>query len=291
MSSEKIKSQIICPKCKTSKDFSFSKSIINADDFLTTVFFTKGNICEHQFNAYLDIHGNVRGYQLINFVVPVFAEESSELKPLFNREIKPKSINFEIIEMNFTMNFLKYIFRIIFFRKKAIILENDDFSINNLTNLLNYLTEDSFNYDILFYSKEKYETVKKSYKDYVVVEKDKIVNNPPKFLSKRRKKMKNELKIEEYLINKFIVLKSYEFFLQILRKEIHRIYSLSSIIANYAKEIKDQKKLNISKIKEVLKAKDKTNEYNPYIDYLIEIARNYFGAKLPYIFSSVLNSI
>ncbi len=79
--------------------------------------------------------------------------------------------------------------------------------------------------------------------------------------------------------------------MQVLRKEIHKIYSLSGIIANFAKEIKVQQKLNISKIKEVLKAKDKTNEYNPYIDYLIEIARNYFGAKLPYIFSTVLSSI
>ena len=82
-----IKSQIICPKCNSVKEFSYSESIINTDDFLTTVFFTRGNICEHQFNAYLDIHGNVRGYQLINFVVPSFEEEKSQLKPLFKNEI------------------------------------------------------------------------------------------------------------------------------------------------------------------------------------------------------------
>ncbi len=59
----------------------------------------------------------------------------------------------------------------------------------------------------------------------------------------------------------------------------------------YAIEIKDQNKLNISKIKEILKANDITNEYNPYIDYLIEIAKNYFGANLPFIYSTVLSSI
>ena len=48
--------------------------------------------------------------------------------------------------------------------------------------------------------------------------------------------------------------------MQVLRKEIHKIYSLSGIIANFAKEIKVQQKLNISKIKEVLKAKDKPVE-------------------------------
>ncbi len=288
---EIITSEIICPECNLVKEFSFSKSIINSDDFITTVFFTRGNICEHQFNAYIDIHGKVRGYQLINFVVPSFAEESSELKPLFNREKNSKDLDFEIIEMNFSMDFLKYIFRIIFFKKKTIVLEKDEFIISHLMNLLNYLTEDSFNFDILFYSKKKYQNVKKSYKDYIVIDKDKIVNNPSKFLSQRKKKMRIQLKIENYLINKFIVLKSYEFFLQILRKEIHKIYSLSSTIANYAKDIKDQQKLNISKIKEILKAKDRTNEYNPYIDYLINIAQNYFGAKLPFIYSTVLSSI
>ncbi len=155
---EVIISEIICPECNSVKEFSFSKSIINSDDFITTVFFTRGNICEHQFNAYIDIHGKVRGYQLINFVVPSFAEESSELKPLFNREINSKNINFEIIEMNFTVDFLMYIFRIIFFKKKAIILEKDQSIINHLTNLMKYLTEDSFDYDIQFYSKEKYDT-------------------------------------------------------------------------------------------------------------------------------------
>ncbi len=69
------------------------------------------------------------------------------------------------IEMNYSKNFLIYICRIIFFRKKAIILEKNEFLINHLTKLLNYLTGDYLNYDILFYSKEKYESVKKSYSE------------------------------------------------------------------------------------------------------------------------------
>ena len=85
-----IKSRIVCPKCKSVKEFSFTESIINADDFLASVFFTKGNICEHQFNAYIDIHGNVRGYQLINFVVPSFQKKDSQLKPTFKKDIESK---------------------------------------------------------------------------------------------------------------------------------------------------------------------------------------------------------
>ncbi len=103
--------------------------------------------------------------------------------------------------------------------------------------------------------------------------------------------IKKKSKIEHYLINKYLALRSYEFALQVLRKEIHTIYLLAGSIAMYATEIKNEKKINISKIKEVLKAKNKNSEYNPYIDYLIEISKNYFGAKLPYIFSAVIDSI
>ncbi len=288
---DKIKSNIICPKCDTSADFIFSKSIIDSEDFITTAFFQKGRICTHQFNAYIDIHGDVRGYQLIDFVVPSFDSEESHLRSTSEKIIKSKNINLDMIEMSYSRDFFIYIIRIIFFRKKAIILENDNDLITNLTNLLNYLTEDSFNYDIFFYSKEKYNHVRKSYWDHIVIDKDKIINSPSKFLSKRKKKMKKQSRIENYLLDKFLALRTYEFALHVLKSEIKTIYSLANTIAHYTIELKSKEKINISRIKILLKAKNKNNEYNPYIDYLIEIARNYFGANLPYIYSTSFNSL
>ncbi len=193
--------------------------------------------------------------------------------------------------MNYSVNFLIYICRVIFFRKKAIILEKDNSLINQLRKLFDYLTEDSFNYDIRFISKEDYEPLRKFYKEYVVLDESKIVHNLPEFLSNRKKKMIKQSRIEHYLVNKYLALRSYEFALQVLRKEIHTIYLLASSIAMYSTEIKNEEKINISKIKEVLKAENKSSDYNPYIDYLIEISKNYFGAKLPHIFSTVIGSI
>ena len=103
--------------------------------------------------------------------------------------------------------------------------------------------------------------------------------------------MIKQSRIEHYLVNKYLALRSYEFALQVLRKEIHTIYLLASSIAMYSTKIKNEEKINISKIKEVLKAENKSSDYNPYIDYLIEISKNYFGAKLPHIFSTVIGSI
>ncbi len=149
----------------------------------------------------------------------------------------------------------------------------------------------SFTYVIYFLSREKYEISKVDYQDFIVIEKNKIVNNIPGFLAKKKKKQKKESPIEHYLVEKYLALRTYEFALQVLRKEIHTIYKLASAIAMYAAEIENEKKINISKIKEVVKAKDKSNEYNSYIAYLIEISENYFGAKLHYTFSTVIDSI
>ncbi len=124
-----------------------------------------------------------------------------------------------------------------------------------------------------------------------VLDENKIIHNPPGFLSKRKNKMKKQSKIEHYLVDKYLTLKSYEFALQVLRKEMNTIYLLASSIAMYSTEIKNEEKINISKIKEVLKAENKSSDYNPYIDYLLEISKNYFGAKLPHIFSTVIGSI
>ncbi len=288
-SSESITSHIVCPKCNASEDFTFSKSKVNTVDFLTTILFPIGRICEHQFNVYIDIHGDVRGYQAIDFIVPSF--EESQLKFTSDNKITSKEIDMNLIEMNYSVNFLVYICRVIFFRKKSIILEKDNSLINQLKKLFDYLTEDSFNYDIRFISKEDYEPLRKFYKEYVVLDESKIVHNLPEFLSNRKQKMIKQSRIEHYLVNKYLALRSYEFALQVLRKEIHTIYLLASSIAMYSTEIKNEEKINISKIKEVLKAENKSSDYNPYIDYLIEISKNYFGAKLPHIFSTVIGSI
>ncbi len=253
-------------------------------------------LCHHHSNISNPEEFEENLYKLESIILSIYGpiiDSINKLEELIENDnkIKSEEIDLDLIEMNYSEKFLIYICRIIFFRKKAIILKKDDFLNNLLTKLLNYLTEDSFNYDILFYSKEKYKSLKKSYSDYVVLEENKIINNPPGFLSKIKNRMKKQTKIEHYLVSKYLALRSYEFALQVFRKEIHTIYLLAGSIARYATEIKDEEKINIYKIKEILKAKNKNSEYDPYIDYLIEISRNYFGAKLPYIFSTVINSI
>lgn len=284
-----IKTIIRCPVCGETKSWDYPEPSTSIPSKLSTIFFPKGVICPHGFNAYVDAQGKVRGYQPIDFVVPSFNKEAPQFHIQYKKEDKLDEIKFDLIYMNFTHEFLTYIFRVIFFRKKVIILESDNSLISHLKNFLNYVTEGSFVYESFFFSKDHYEVLKKNFKDYVVLEKGRIIHCTPDFLSKKKKNLKKQLKIENYLINKFISLKNYKLSLNIFREEVHTIYILADTISKYAQKILDKDKINITEIREVLKVNISSDEYNPYIDYLIQISRKYFGARIPRTYSTAID--
>ncbi|MHA1488126.1 MAG: hypothetical protein ACTSRI_00310 [Promethearchaeota archaeon] len=67
MPNEYKKIRIICPICKAKKELDFHESNINQAKQLTTISISKGLICKHQFQAFIDKHFKVRGYQKVDF--------------------------------------------------------------------------------------------------------------------------------------------------------------------------------------------------------------------------------
>lgn len=58
---------LVCPECKTQKKLNIPIKIINQSEHITTVSIPTGLICSHHFQAFLDKHYNIRGYQLGDF--------------------------------------------------------------------------------------------------------------------------------------------------------------------------------------------------------------------------------
>ena len=56
-----------CPICKTKKSVKFPRSIINQAKQLTTVSVTKGLLCGHHFQIFIDKNFKIRGYQKVDF--------------------------------------------------------------------------------------------------------------------------------------------------------------------------------------------------------------------------------
>ncbi len=59
--------RFICPICKTSKELKMSKNIVEKTEQLITVSIPKYKICDHHFQAFVDKHFKVRGYQRVDF--------------------------------------------------------------------------------------------------------------------------------------------------------------------------------------------------------------------------------
>jgi hypothetical protein len=64
---EEIVIRMECPICKTKKDVKFPRSIINQAKQLTTVSITKGLLCGHHFQLFLDKDFKIRGYQKVDY--------------------------------------------------------------------------------------------------------------------------------------------------------------------------------------------------------------------------------
>ncbi len=59
-----------CPKCETQKRLKVPSKIITQSGTVITIGIPIGLICDHSFQAYVDNNSDVRGYQVVDFVIP-----------------------------------------------------------------------------------------------------------------------------------------------------------------------------------------------------------------------------
>ena len=57
----------VCPVCKSKKALAIPKSVIEKAKQITTMSIARGLVCQHQFQAFVDKHFKVRGYQRVDF--------------------------------------------------------------------------------------------------------------------------------------------------------------------------------------------------------------------------------
>jgi hypothetical protein len=84
-SDKQINIQFICPVCKSEKELSINKSIINQAKQLTTISIPRNKICQHHFQAFVDKNFKVRGYQKVDFT---FDSDSIDDKSIFVYNVK-----------------------------------------------------------------------------------------------------------------------------------------------------------------------------------------------------------
>ena len=280
------KVQIICPSCSKQGYIEIMEETIkNVTRGLLAVNIASHTICEHIFIAYIDKNLNVRDYFIADFQVEI--PEIVPKKKFEEFKVPGKDIvDIDLIKLNMPAILLAYTIKSIFAKQKVILITDYKFLYNHIINFFNYIVKDTFSLNIKLMSEEEYKGSKKDFKDYMVFQGTKIINNNDKLINPKK------LYIEKQFASKFFSEQELGYSYILLKNEIQKVFELTKSIGEFIKkEETDGEKTNILKITSFLE-KDYNTKINPtYLNFLIEIVENYFNIKVPSISESFLESL
>jgi hypothetical protein len=280
-----VKIFIRCPSCKV-KDFIEVEDLAfkNVNRGLLAVNIDSNTICEHSFIVYIDRNYKLRDYFIADFKITI-----PEITPITNKkEIEvPNSeiIDLDLIKLNLSAILLTYIIKSILFKKKIILIIEEQFLHSHIINFFKYITQESFEIDISVICKEDYINDKKTYKDYMVFEGSRIINNVNNTIKPKK------LKVEKKIIQNFLAESELSTSLIVLKNEFQKTYTLSKTIVDFINAYNDIEKINATKILENLEDTHHIKADAPYLNYLLEIVKNYFEINIPIIYNSFLGYI
>ena len=267
------KLEVRCPSCSNRAYIEISEEEVEkAARGVYAVNVSEGIACEHSFVAYIDKNLSVRDTFIADFQIELPELTSPRVK---EPEMSPKfeSIDVSLIKLNLTAYLIVNIIRAILFRKKVLILTDQPFMIDNIHNFFDYITKNSYEASILVKSEEQYQP--ESFKDYIVLKKNQILQDNDDILNPKK------IRIERSLVRKFI--EEYENIPSIiyLRNRIQESYELSETIAERVKNLKKKEKLSSMMVIEEIANVHNIKIQSSYLDFLYEIVENYFKIKIP----------
>ncbi len=269
------KIEIRCPACNKKGYMEVDGVILERkmERGIMTINLGKDQICEHTFVAYIDNNLQVRDCFITDFQIEIPELAPSEIV-LETKIPSSEELNVDLIKMNFYPLTLTFIIRGGFLNKKILVLSEDEFLNNFLKNFFEFIYKNSFNLDIIILSMEKYKKNKKNYEDFLIIKDKKIIRDKDKILDVKK------LKIESLIIQRFYSEYIANSSLLFLKNEIYKTYLLSKSIVDFIKEFKGEELLS----KNILDNLEKVHNVKiqiPYLDFLLEIVKNYFKVEVP----------
>ena len=277
--------QIRCPSCHKNGIIEIDENALkNITRGLLAINVESKTICEHSFITYVDRNLKIRDYFIADFQFEI--PQTLTIEKVKEEKI-PESeiINIDLIKLNLPANLITYIIKSILLKKRILILLEEEFLYNQVINFFKYITLGAFNIDISIISKMEYNQKSKIYKDCMVFDGVEIIKNINKGINPKK------LAIEKQIVHNFFSEDDTNSSLILLRNDIQKAYVLSKSMADMIKSQDPNEKINILKISKEIEEMYNIKLSNMYLDFLIEIVKNYFDIHIPTISQSFLNSI
>ncbi len=263
--------QVSCPYCSNKGYISVSEEKVKAAKRgLLTI--NVSSVCVHTFFVYVDKNLNIRDYFKADFQLE--NPKTNKNEEIKNKEFSKKDLlEFDLIKENVNSLLLSYAIKSILLNKKVLIIIRKSYLKELILNFFHYLTQDTFDIEILLLSKEKYTNEKEKYQNYMVLEQREILNNVDNAIDP------NDLTIEKQIVRDFFNSNLIES-LNNLKSEILQFYTLSKSVAEFISQNSKNGKLNSDMVFQNLREKNNIEISSDMFHLLLEIAQNYFGVEL-----------
>jgi len=266
------KIDVRCPVCSEWKNIEIPDDVTkNSKKGLLTINITSGMICEHSFIVYLDKNLIIRDCFVADFKIEVPDESITQTD-----KNDADTFKLDLIKLNMPKLLIAYILKSIFYKKKVLIISDQEFLFDHITNFFNYVIQNSFEVDITAITNEQYKKNKKRYKEHLIFTGRDIVRDKKGLINPKK------LEIEKNIVDKFLAENNVKAALIILRNEINKAFEFSKIITSY---VKDSKGIVLTSKKILNHLTEECNEKITmvYLNFLMEIVKYYFEANIPKI--------
>jgi hypothetical protein len=266
-----VKVEIRCPACAKVGKVEIEENIINQSvRGITAVNVAEFLVCEHSFVAYIDKNLAVRDCFVADFQIelPQIDQQKIERVDVPDSEV----IDIYLISININAMWLTYILRGCFYNKKILILNDLAVLNDHLTNFFKFIFQNTFNIDIALVTKILYKKNKKLFKNHIVIDNNKVINDKKQIMKPKL------IKIERSIVQSFLAEPDPKSSLIIIKNEINKAYVLAQEVIEFAK---DKKSFFLQDLITNFKTLHNTKLQPSYAKFLIGIVENYFGVEVP----------
>ncbi|HEY0087927.1 MAG TPA: hypothetical protein VGB37_03730 [Candidatus Lokiarchaeia archaeon] len=279
-----VKIKVRCPLCDNTGNIEIDNDVIKNDKRgIIAINLRKDQICSHSFIVYLDRNLAIRDSFLLDFELET--PQIEIVAPKENKEIKVDDLKIDIIKLNFIPLTFSYILRGVFFKKKIIVINENQFINDLVLKFFNVIFQNTFDINISFILESDYKIDKKKYYDTLIVEGNRVINDKEKICDLKK------LKIEREIINRFFLESNLMLSVLILKNEIQKAFSLTISIVKFIKCLDKSEKINLIKIVDKLEKDYAVKITKIYFNFLIEIVKYYFKIELPMFYDNLIEYI
>lgn len=267
--------QVVCPDCSNTGNIEISDNAVkNVSRGLLAVYVPADVICPHSFITYVDKNLKIRDYFMADFQL-----ELPDIAPTEKIEdigfTEEKLTDLSLIKLNLSANLMTYILKSILLKKDILLISNETFMNPLILDFFKIITQDNFDFNISFMSEEDFKYISSEFTDFMVFEGSKIINNVNQSINPKK------LKVEKKITHNFLSEIDFNSSLIMLKNELQKAYLLSNSIVEYVQKINNINKLNVSKLGKNLEKTHKIKINNDYLEFLLDIVRNYFDVNIP----------